>query len=62
VPNVLGENAWAKLPNIKRLVDEISARPAAQRAVALKYKHTFKTEMDAVAVAAMFPHMKEKAA
>src|ERR1700758_5139070 len=34
VPNVLGENAWAKLPNLKRLVDEISARPAAQRAAA----------------------------
>jgi hypothetical protein len=28
-------------------------RPAAQRAVALKDKHKFKTEMDEVAVAAM---------
>ena len=27
VPNVLGEEAWAKFPNLKRLVDEIS-RPA----------------------------------
>jgi GSH-dependent disulfide-bond oxidoreductase len=62
VPNVLGENAWAKLPNLKRLVDEIGARPAAQRALALKDRHKFKTEMDEVAVAAMFPHMKEKAA
>ena len=58
VANVLGENGWAKLPNLKRLVDEISARPAA----ALKDKHKFKTEMDEVAVAAMFPHMKEKVA
>ena len=61
-PNVLGEDAWAKFPNLKRLVDEISARPAAQRAAALKDKHQFKTEMDEVAVAAMFPHMKEKVA
>jgi glutathione S-transferase len=61
-PNVLGEDAWAKIPNLKRLVDEISARPAAQRAVGLNDKHKFKTEMDEVAVAAMFPHMKEKVA
>ena len=32
MPNVLGEDAWAKFPNLKRLVDEISARPAAQQA------------------------------
>ena len=62
VPNVLGEEAWAKFPNLRGLVDEISARPAAQRAVALKDKHKFKTEMDEVALAAMFPHMKEKVA
>ena len=29
IPIVLGEDAWAKFPNLKRLVDEISARPAA---------------------------------
>jgi GSH-dependent disulfide-bond oxidoreductase len=29
----LGEPAWAKFPNLKRLVDDVSARPAAQRAV-----------------------------
>ena len=46
IPNVLGEEHWAKFPNLKRLVDEISARPAAARAVALKDKHKFKTEMD----------------
>ena len=32
MPNVLGEAAWDKFQNLKRLVDEISARPAAQRA------------------------------
>ncbi len=42
----LGESAWPKFPNLKRLVDEIGARPAAQRAVTLKERHKFKTEMD----------------
>ena len=46
IPNALGEDAWAKFPNLKRLVDEISARPAAARANALKDRHAFKTEMD----------------
>ena len=62
MPNILGEGAWDNFPNLKRLVDEISARPAAQRAVALKDKHKFKTEMDQEALDAMFPHMKQKVA
>lgn len=62
LPNVMGEGAWDKLKNLKRLVEEISARPAAQRAVALKDRHKFKTEMDAEAVKAMFPHLKAKVA
>ena len=62
IPNVMGEGAWDQFKNLKRLVDEISARPAAQRAVALKDKHKFKTEMDSEAIKAMFPHMKEKVA
>src|SRR6516164_4445738 len=62
IPMVIGEAAWTKLPNLKRLVDEINARPAAQRAVALASKHKFKTEMDEEALAAMFRHMKEKVA
>jgi len=54
---VLDEGALAKFPNLKRLVDEISARPAAAAAVALKEKagHAFKTEMDAEAKKFMFP-------
>ena len=60
MPNVLGEQAWAKFPNLKRLVDEISARDAAKRAVALKDKHKFKTEMDDEARNAMFRHLTEK--
>jgi GST-like protein len=52
---VMGEETYAKMGNLKRLVDEISARPAAVRAVALKDKYKFKTEMDAEARRAMFP-------
>jgi len=42
--------------DLKRLIDEIGARPAAQRAVALKDRHTFKAEMDDAARRIMFPH------
>ena len=62
IPTVFGEEMWTKFPNLKRLVDEISARPAAQRAVALKDKHEFKTEMDDEARRAMFGHLTEKVA
>ena len=55
VPFILGAEAWAKLPNVKRLLDEINARPAAQAAEALKAKHSFKAEMDDDARKAMFP-------
>jgi GSH-dependent disulfide-bond oxidoreductase len=55
VPFVLGEKAWDKLPNVKRLFDEINARPAAQRAEALKTRHAFKTEVDDDARRALFP-------
>ena len=59
VPFIMGEEAWAKFPNVKRLVDEVSARPAAARAVALKDKHTFKAEMDDEARGHMFKHLKK---
>jgi GST-like protein len=62
IPNALGETYWAKFPNVKRLVDEISARPAAGRASAIKDKHKFKTEFDDEAKRAMFRHMTEKVA
>ena len=62
IPNALGEAAWEKFPNVKRLVDEISARPAAARATALKDRHAFKTEMDDAARVAMFPHLAKKVA
>jgi GSH-dependent disulfide-bond oxidoreductase len=57
LPFVLGDAAWAKFPNVKRLVDEITARPAAGRAAALKEKFAFKAEMDDEARRHMFKHL-----
>lgn len=60
VPLVIGDDAWAKFPNLKRLVDEIGERPAAKIAGALKDRHQFKTDMDDEARKAMFRHLSEK--
>ena len=60
IPNVLGQEAAAKLPNLQRHLAEISARPAAVRALALKDKHSFKTEMDEAARLSMFPHLPRR--
>jgi GST-like protein len=62
VPFALGAEAWAKLPNVKRLLDEINARPAAQRADALKTRFAFKAEMDDDAKKALFPQNARLAA
>ncbi|MCW8308111.1 glutathione S-transferase N-terminal domain-containing protein [Acidiphilium sp. PA] len=57
VPFVTGDDAiWTRFTNVKRLLDEISARPAAVRAVAIKDRHAFKTEMDETARKVMFRH------
>jgi len=61
-PYVLGDDVFTKYPNVKRLLDEVSARPAAARAIALKDKFTFKTDMDEEAKHIMFGHLKTKAA
>ena len=58
VPFILGEAAFAKWPNLKRLVDEVSARPAAAKAMALKDRFTWKAEMDEEARGNMFRHLK----
>jgi GST-like protein len=55
VPYALGADAWDKLPHVKRLFDVINARPAAQRADALKTRHAYKTEVDDETRKAMFP-------
>jgi GSH-dependent disulfide-bond oxidoreductase len=57
VPFILGDDAWSRFPHLKRLFDEISARPAAARANALKDKFTFKAAMDDEARAVMFKHL-----
>lgn len=57
IPFILGEEAWARLPNLKRLFDEIDARPAAAAAKALKDRHPFKAEMDEEARKVMFRHL-----
>ena len=58
VPHVLGNpEAWGLFPHLKRLVDEINARPAAARVEELKRKYTFKTEMDDEARRFMFPQL-----
>ncbi len=57
VPFILGDGAFEKFPNVKRLHDEIAARPAAVRAVGLREKFTFKTTMDDQARAVMYKHL-----
>jgi len=62
VPFIMGDGAWDRFPNLKRLHDEIAARPAAQRAAALKDKHAFKAEFDDEARRNMFRHLGDRAA
>ena len=62
IPFVLGQEAPKQFPNLQRHLAEINARPAAQRALALKDRHTFKAEMDEAARLAMFPHLAKKVA
>jgi GSH-dependent disulfide-bond oxidoreductase len=61
-PFALGDDALTRYPNLKRLVDEISARPAATRALALKDRFTFKAELDKEARDIMFGHLATKVA
>jgi GST-like protein len=62
VPVVLGPDAFDSLPNVKRHLEEISARPAAISALAFKDKHSFKAEMDETARLAMFPFLAKQPA
>ena len=61
VPFVLGtgDQTWETYKNIKRLLDLINTRPAAQKAESLKSKHTFKTELDDEARKFMFPQNQQ---
>ena len=62
LPRVIGDHALGSMPNVKRLFDEISSRPAAKAAEALPKSHTWKTEFDAEAARHMFPQNTPKAA
>lgn len=62
VPFIFGEGAWNTRPNVKRLLDEISARPAAARAEAIKERFKWKTENDEEARRFMFPTLAAMAA
>ncbi|MEJ7928751.1 glutathione S-transferase N-terminal domain-containing protein [Ramlibacter sp. AN1015] len=57
LPYVLGtgDATWERYANVKRLLDTINARPAAQRADAIKTRHAFKAEMDDEARKHLFP-------
>lgn len=57
VPFILGDDAWAKLPSVKRHHDEIMARPAAAKALSLKDRFPFKAEFDEEARRHMFKHL-----
>jgi GST-like protein len=64
VPFILGDTAWSEFPNLKRLHDEIAARPAAARVNAFREEQAkaFKAEMDDEARRYMFRHIGQKAA
>jgi GST-like protein len=62
VPFILGDAAWADFPHLKRLLDEISARPAAQRVATLKDRHAFKADMDEESRHHMFRHLNTQIA
>lgn len=56
LPYITGmDDVWTRYPNTKRLLDAVSARPAAQAAEALKTRHAFKTELDDDAKRALYP-------
>lgn len=58
IPFMLGnERAMDDFPNIKRLAEEINARPAAKRAQALKDRHSFKADMDDQAMRILYPQI-----
>ncbi|SMQ86087.1 GST-like protein [Devosia lucknowensis] len=52
---VFGEGALSPYPNVERFMQEMAARPAVQRALAMKAAHVFKAELDAETRKAMFP-------
>jgi GSH-dependent disulfide-bond oxidoreductase len=62
VPFIFGDGAWNTRTNLKRLLDEINARPAAARAEAIKDRYKWKKENDEEARRHMFPSLAAVAA
>jgi GSH-dependent disulfide-bond oxidoreductase len=62
LPFILGDGAWERFPNVKRLHDDIASRPAAKVALGLKDRHKFKTDMDDEARSHMFKHLAAQVA
>jgi len=52
---IFGEQGLKDYPNVLRLVDEISIRPAAIRVKALRDQLVVKTDVDEVAIRSLFP-------
>jgi GST-like protein len=59
LPFALGDEVWKEFPRVQRFVETIDARPAAQRALAMKDLYNFKTSMDAQSWRAMFAHIAQ---
>ena len=60
LPFVLGTDPWATYPNVKRLYDEIAARPAAIAAEALATRFTFAKGFDDEARRHLLPQNRPK--
>jgi GST-like protein len=59
IPYVMGNpEAWKRFPNVRRLHDEINARPSAAGVERLRNQYKFKTEMDEEARRFMFPQLE----
>lgn len=54
---VLDEDKFDRLTHLKAWREKISARPAAQRAEAIKDRHAFQAEVDAEAMKVMFRYL-----
>ena len=55
IPRILGEQAWDKLPNVKRLLDEINIKPSAKKVESIATLHSFKSVVDEDAKRILFP-------
>lgn len=55
---MLGDDSiMERYPNLDRLMKEIDARPAAQKAMAIKDNHEFQVEFDEVAMRSLYPQI-----